>query len=215
MGLRFRKSFKVAPGVRVSVGKKSVGMSIGGKLGGLSFGSKSGARARVSAPGTGLSYSTKIGGSSGKSPDKAAAEPTTKKSKAKKPGCLVWAVVIALLLGLIGSCGGNSDSQEPDPTEAPIVTEAPTATPSPTNTPIPTDTPDPNATAVPTNTPKPTSAPTAKPAMYHGIYGTRTVYISSSGKIHLKSDCSGMKSYKEMTMEKAVNSGYSTCDKCF
>lgn len=209
MGLRFRKSFKVAPGVRVNVGKKSVGMSVGGNLGGLSFSSKTGARARVSAPGTGLSYSTKIGGSSGKSPDKSSAEPTPEKSKAKKPGCLLWAVIVTLLLGLIGSCGGNSESTEPTPTEAPIVTEAPTATPRPT------DTPDPNATAEPTNTPKPTSAPTAKPAMYHGIYGTRTVYISSSGKIHLKSDCSGMKSYKEMTMEKAVNSGYSTCGRCF
>ena len=64
MGLRFRKSVKIAPGVKLNIGKKSVGVSVGGKHGGGSFNSKSGARARISAPGTGLSYSTSL--SSGK-----------------------------------------------------------------------------------------------------------------------------------------------------
>ncbi|MCI7713098.1 MAG: DUF4236 domain-containing protein [Clostridiales bacterium] len=63
MGMRFRKSIKIAPGVRVNVGKKSAGISVGGKYGGVSVNSKTGARARVSAPGTGLSYSSKIGSS--------------------------------------------------------------------------------------------------------------------------------------------------------
>ena len=61
MGLRFRKSIKIAPGVRLNIGKKSAGISIGGKYGGISMNSKTGMRARVSAPGTGLSYSAKIG----------------------------------------------------------------------------------------------------------------------------------------------------------
>lgn len=52
MGLRFRKSFKIAPGVRYNVGKKSHGISIGGRSGGISFNSKSGAHTRVSIPGT-------------------------------------------------------------------------------------------------------------------------------------------------------------------
>lgn len=60
MGIRFRKSIKIAPGVRLNIGKKSTGISIGGKYGGISMNSKTGMRARVSAPGTGLSYSTKI-----------------------------------------------------------------------------------------------------------------------------------------------------------
>lgn len=64
MGIRYRKSIKIAPGVKLNLGKKSAGISIGGKYGGVSFNSKTGARARVSAPGTGLSYSTKLGGSS-------------------------------------------------------------------------------------------------------------------------------------------------------
>lgn len=56
MGLLFRKSFKIAPGVKLNLGKKSVGISVGGKHGGASFNTKSGVRGRVSAPGTGLSY---------------------------------------------------------------------------------------------------------------------------------------------------------------
>lgn len=63
MGFRFRKSVKIAPGVKVNFGKKSVGLSIGNKGGGISFNSKTGSRARVSIPGTGLSYSSKLGGS--------------------------------------------------------------------------------------------------------------------------------------------------------
>lgn len=62
MGLRFRKSIKLAPGVKLNIGKKSTGVSIGGKYGGMSFNSKTGMRVRASAPGTGLSYSTKVGG---------------------------------------------------------------------------------------------------------------------------------------------------------
>lgn len=58
MGLNFRKSFKVAPGVRLNVGKKGISsVSVGGKGARVSV-SKKGTRTTVSAPGTGLSYST-------------------------------------------------------------------------------------------------------------------------------------------------------------
>lgn len=63
MGTRFRKSKKIGA-TRFTVSKKSFGTSFGGKVAGVSFNSKHGARARVSIPGTGVSYSTKIGGSS-------------------------------------------------------------------------------------------------------------------------------------------------------
>lgn len=59
MGLRFRKVLN-APGVKLNIGKKSMGVSLGGKRGGMSFNTRSGARARISLPGTGLSYSTKL-----------------------------------------------------------------------------------------------------------------------------------------------------------
>jgi hypothetical protein len=81
MGFRFRKSIKVAPGVKLNIGKKSVGVSMGGKYGGISVNSKTGARARVSAPGTGLSYTSKIGSSS---PKKSSAKNTVPKNTQQK-----------------------------------------------------------------------------------------------------------------------------------
>ncbi|KKB35071.1 DUF4236 domain-containing protein [Bacillus thermotolerans] len=62
MGLRFRKSFKIAPGVRLNVSNKSTGLSFGGK--GLRYSINSRGRRTVSAgiPGTGLSYSTSRSG---------------------------------------------------------------------------------------------------------------------------------------------------------
>ena len=85
MGLRFRKSIKLAPGVKLNLGKKSAGISLGGKYGGVSFNTKSGARARVSAPGTGISYTTKIGGT--KSPAKTSNSASNVTNKGG--GCLI------------------------------------------------------------------------------------------------------------------------------
>ncbi|MCQ6276231.1 DUF4236 domain-containing protein [Bacillus sp. V3B] len=58
MGLRFRKSFKIAPGVRLNVGKKSAGLSFG--VNGLRHSINSSGRrmSSVGIPGTGLSYVT-------------------------------------------------------------------------------------------------------------------------------------------------------------
>ena len=62
MGFRFRKSFKVAPGVRLNVGRKSASVSFGGK-GLRTTVSTSGRRTRtVSIPGTGISHVSTSGG---------------------------------------------------------------------------------------------------------------------------------------------------------
>lgn len=70
MGLRFRKSIQLLPGVKLNIGKSSVGVSLGGKFGGISLNSKTGAHARASLPGTGLSYTTRLGGKNKKSSEK-------------------------------------------------------------------------------------------------------------------------------------------------
>lgn len=58
MGIRFRKSFKVAPGVRATIGKKSGSVSIGGKGVRLTQ-STTGRRTKtVGVPGTGLAWSS-------------------------------------------------------------------------------------------------------------------------------------------------------------
>ena len=57
MALRFRKSFKIAPGVRINLSKSGVSTSIGGK--GITANlSKRGTRLTTGIPGTGLSCST-------------------------------------------------------------------------------------------------------------------------------------------------------------
>lgn len=61
MGVRVRKSIKVAPGVKVNIGKKSVGVSVGNKYGGVTVNSKTGVTKRTSIPGTGISYTERVG----------------------------------------------------------------------------------------------------------------------------------------------------------
>jgi hypothetical protein len=54
---RFRRSFKIAPGLRVNVGKRSLSTSFGIKGAHYTTGT-AGRRFTVGAPGTGLSYTT-------------------------------------------------------------------------------------------------------------------------------------------------------------
>lgn len=116
MGFRFRKSFKIAPGVKVNIGKKSVGMSIGGKRGGISFNSKSGTRARASIPGTGISYSTKLGGGKRKSGRKKSTKKGSNFSTHANTGnytpvCLRWwyiALIVVFAIGGFGNLGTNN-----------------------------------------------------------------------------------------------------------
>ena len=56
MGFRFRKSVKIAPGVRLNIGKKSVGISAGVKGARVSVNSSGRKTTTVGIPGTGLSY---------------------------------------------------------------------------------------------------------------------------------------------------------------
>ncbi len=62
MGFRFRKSFKIAPGIKMNIGKRGVS-SIG--AGGFNFGSR-GIYKNIGIPGTGISYRSKIVGQSKK-----------------------------------------------------------------------------------------------------------------------------------------------------
>lgn len=58
MGFNFRKSLKIAPGVRLNITKKGVSsVSLGGKGARVNLGKK-GTRTSVGMPGTGLSYSS-------------------------------------------------------------------------------------------------------------------------------------------------------------
>ena len=117
MGWRYRKSIKIAPGVKLNFGKKSMGVSIGGKHGGVSINSKTGVTARTSIPGTGLSYTQKIGGKKNRS-RRAASRPAghsaggTAAAVQKPPVVLrAWYIVLAVLL-ILGGLGCLPDSWE-------------------------------------------------------------------------------------------------------
>lgn len=58
MGLRFRKSIKIAPGIKLNLSKSGVGMSVGTKGARVSFNSKGRVTKTVGIPGTGISYVT-------------------------------------------------------------------------------------------------------------------------------------------------------------
>ncbi len=57
MGFRFRKSFKIAPGVRVNLNKKSASISVGTKGARITKSTSGRTTTTVGIPGTGISYS--------------------------------------------------------------------------------------------------------------------------------------------------------------
>jgi hypothetical protein len=61
VGFRARKSFKLVPGVRMTVSKSGVGYSVGGKGMRLTKRARGGWQGTVSAPGSGLSYTGSLG----------------------------------------------------------------------------------------------------------------------------------------------------------
>lgn len=64
MGFKFRKNVKIAPGVKLNVNKKSVGVSVGTKGAHYTVNSKGKRTSTVGIPGSGLSYSSSKGGKS-------------------------------------------------------------------------------------------------------------------------------------------------------
>ena len=60
MGLRFRKSIKIANGIRLNIGKSGVSLSLGKKGMHYTINSKGQSTATVGLPGSGLSYSKKF-----------------------------------------------------------------------------------------------------------------------------------------------------------
>lgn len=103
MGFRFRKSFKIAPGVRVNLGKKSVGISAGIKGARVSVNSSGRVTKSVGIPGTGISYvkTSKIGGAGsggGKEPPSSQTPLPTPQPQPNKPGA---AYTLLKVLGII------------------------------------------------------------------------------------------------------------------
>lgn len=62
MGFRFRRSFKIFPGVRLNVNKNSTSVTFGGRGAHYTINSKGKRTTTLGIPGTGISYSQTTGG---------------------------------------------------------------------------------------------------------------------------------------------------------
>lgn len=117
MGLRFRKSIKVAPGVKLNLNKKSVGVTVGGKGAHYTMNSSGKKTASVGIPGTGISYSKTSSSKTTKTSRKTAHTSPTKNTTSLEPkkkkgkGCLTSFVILFLLAG-IGSCMSGNNAPE-------------------------------------------------------------------------------------------------------
>ena len=103
MGLRFRKSLRIAPGVRLNFTQRGVSTTVGPRGASINLGS-SGARGNVGIPGTGLSYSQRLSGSGGGS--------SGSSNQASQGGCGLLAVIgfIVLLIGMCSKSDNGSTS---------------------------------------------------------------------------------------------------------
>ena len=104
MGIRFRKSFKVAPGVRLNVGKKSSSISVGGKGFHTSVSTTGRRTNTVGIPGTGISHVSTSGGKrSAAKPHNSAQQKPVSPLKFKIGGVIMWIIgILALLLAIAG-----------------------------------------------------------------------------------------------------------------
>jgi hypothetical protein len=108
MSVRFRRSIKVFPGVKINIGKRGISTSVGMRGAHLTFG-KNGTYLSTGIPGTGLSQRTKISGSqehpiqqhdlSAQTSD-VIASPPDGPGKHRKIGVLFWLIVGTFVLAI-------------------------------------------------------------------------------------------------------------------
>lgn len=177
MPFRFRKSFRLAPGLRVNLSKSGIGFSAGPRGLKLSSGPR-GQRLNVTLPGTGVSYSTRLGG---RRSAPASPNPSTRQAGCGSRILIGGLATLATLLGC-AVLAQLVPPPGPSPTATAISTLEPvavqnTATPTlapPTAIPLPEPSPTAVATLaaraaevlalVPTDTP-PVDLPTATPSV--------------------------------------------------
>jgi hypothetical protein len=99
---RFRRSFRLLPGLRLNLGKRSASLSVGVRGAHVTFGGPQGTRTTISAPGTGLSY-TEVSKPAHAPPD-ASAAPVEQPSASRGWLWLVLLIVFAAWL-IFGASG--------------------------------------------------------------------------------------------------------------
>lgn len=153
--MRYRKSIGLGKGVRLNVGKGSLGISAGVKGAHVSVNSKRGVTTSVGAPGTGVSYS-KTRGWGGKGAESDAGMPCTETSGwggngagsgaggPKPPSnklvrIAVWAIIISVLIiafcGIYSFLSGGGSDAPAHPAQSTVSTSADTGTDGDTSAP--------------------------------------------------------------------------------
>ncbi|RYZ79759.1 MAG: DUF4236 domain-containing protein [Moraxellaceae bacterium] len=104
MGFRFRKSLKIAPGIKLNIGKKGISsVSIGGRGATVNINRK-GTRSTIGLPGTGLSHSSyKPHRDPNHTPPALADNPPIQDSQKTLSWITIalWLIVFAVLIALI------------------------------------------------------------------------------------------------------------------
>ncbi len=112
----------------------------------------------------------------------------------------------------------TSEHTTKEETSEKVITNAPTASESVTETPT-TETPTTEAptTEAPTTEAPTTEAPTTSAPTTNTPNDGNLVWIPTNGgtKYHKTSTCSKMKEPIQVTVDEAVNKGYSPCKKCY
>lgn len=201
MGIRFRRSIRIAPGVKVNLTKTGVGFTVGPRGAHYSVHSSGRRTKTIGLPGTGVYYQESSTGASNDRSGSPATAPVAAKSSGCTPAGCGALVVGLLVIGAIANLvGGGSPSATPGvggtsppgaallgagPTDVPDAT--PSAEPSATAATPPTATPKPVATPKPTAAPKPTAKPAALSVSLVAAPGTvspgsyATVSVRTSG----------------------------------
>lgn len=99
--MRFRKSIRLAPGVRINLSGSGVSTTLGGRGASVNVG-KRGTRATVGLPGTGISFSQRVGGGR-------VGAGASNAGSAQGGGCAGVGCLGLIVLVLLGMCG-DSDS---------------------------------------------------------------------------------------------------------
>jgi hypothetical protein len=120
MGLRFRRSVRLLPGVKLNLGQKSSSISIGVRGLHYTLGTR-GARVTAGIPGTGLNWSQSISKST--SPANAIGTPNAPQSQMpRKKGILLpLVIVLAMLFLAYATSRDRSPSSAPPPMISQIV----------------------------------------------------------------------------------------------
>lgn len=188
MGIRFRRSIRIGPGVKVNLTKTGAGLTFGPKGAHYSIHSSGRRTKTVGLPGTGLYYQETSSGSPHNPPDGPTVAPVASKSGGcSRTGCGLLIVGVLVLGGIANILGGGAASTSPGagsssvpglpvegagqsvaPGQSAAAAESvapaasnPPATPKPVASPKPKSTPKPTATPRPTATPKPSPKPVA------------------------------------------------------